>query len=103
MKIEVLDNVAAVAERAATIIAEAAREAAAPRGRFGFAVSGGRTPWVMLALLADKQVPWASVHVFQVDERVAPSSDPDRNLTHLEASFLAHAPRTARTGSPDAG
>ena len=92
MKIEVLDNVAAVAERAATIIAEAAREAAAPRGRFGFAVSGGRTPWVMLALLADKQVPWASVHVFQVDERVAPSSDPDRNLTHLEASFLAHAP-----------
>jgi 6-phosphogluconolactonase len=27
-----------------------------------------------------------------VDERVAPAGDPDRNLTHLRASLLAHAP-----------
>lgn len=92
MKIEVLDNEAAVAERAATIIAEAAREAAATRGRFAFAVSGGRTPWAMLSLFAAKQVPWGSVHIFQVDERVAPTGDPDRNLTRLDESFLAHAP-----------
>ena len=92
MKIEIFENEAAVAGRAASIIAEAAREDAAARGRFAFAVSGGRTPWAMLGLLAAKQVPWASVHVFQVDERVAPSGDSDRNLTHLEASFLAHAP-----------
>ena len=92
MKIEIFENEAAVAERAASVIAEAAREATGTRGRFAFAMSGGRTPWAMLGLLAAKQVPWASVHVFQVDERVAPSGDPDRNLTHLEASFLAHAP-----------
>ncbi len=72
MKIEVLQNEAAVAERAASIIAEAARDAAATRGRFSVAVSRGRTPWVMLGLLAAKQVPWASVHLFQVDERLAP-------------------------------
>jgi 6-phosphogluconolactonase len=92
MKIEVLDTEEAVAGRAASIIAEAAGEAAATRGRFAFAVSGGRTPWVMLRLLADKQVPWASVDLFQVDERVAPTGDPDRNLTHLDKSLLAHAP-----------
>ena len=92
MKIEVLDTEEAVAERAASIIAEAAGEAAATRGQFAFAVSGGRTPWVMLATLARKDVPWPTVHVFQVDERVAPTGDPDRNLTHLDTSFLAHAP-----------
>jgi 6-phosphogluconolactonase len=90
MKIEVLDTEEAVAERAASIIAEAAGEAAASRGRFAFAVSGGRTPWVMLTALAGKDVPWPAVHVFQVDERVAPPGDPDRNFTHLSASFLAH-------------
>jgi len=31
------------------------------------------------------------VHVIQVDERVAPAGDPDRNLTHLYESLLEHA------------
>ena len=46
----------------------------------------------MLRALADKQVPWDGVHVLQVDERVAPAGDPDRNLTHLRESLLQHAP-----------
>jgi 6-phosphogluconolactonase len=37
-------------------------------------------------------MPWASVHVVQVDERVAPAGDPDRNLTHLRESLFAHCP-----------
>ena len=56
------------------------------------AVSGGKTPWVMLRALANEQVPWDKVHVFQVDERIAPAGDPDRNLTHLRESLLSHAP-----------
>jgi 6-phosphogluconolactonase len=92
MKIEVLASDAAVAERAASIIAEEAREAVALRGRFVLAVSGGRTPWAMLAAFAAKQLPWSSIHVFQVDERAAPAGDPDRNLTHLNASLLVRAP-----------
>jgi 6-phosphogluconolactonase len=56
------------------------------------AVSGGRTPWLMLRALAGRDVPWASVHVVQVDERVAPDGDPDRNLRHLHESLLAHVP-----------
>ncbi len=31
----------------------------------------------------------------QVDERVAPQGDPDRNLTHLRESLLDHAPLAA--------
>jgi len=92
MKLEVFDNAAAVARAAAAIIAADAREAVAARGRFTMAISGGHTPWVMLRELANEEVPWQGVHVFQVDERVAPAGDPDRNLTHLRESLLAHAP-----------
>jgi len=92
MTVEVLADADAVAHRAAAIIAAAARQAVAARGRFVVAVSGGRTPWVMLRALADLDLPWPDVHVFQVDERVAPAGDPDRNLTRLHESLLEHAP-----------
>jgi 6-phosphogluconolactonase len=46
----------------------------------------------MLRDLADEDVPWADVHIVQVDERIAPAGDPDRNLTHLRESLLSHAP-----------
>ena len=81
MRIDVLEDSDAVARRAAGLIAEAARATAVARGRFVVAVSGGHTPWAMLRALAGEDVPWAAVHVVQVDERVAPAGDPDRNLT----------------------
>jgi 6-phosphogluconolactonase len=92
MKIQVLADADAVARAAAKIIAADARAAVIARGRFIMAVSGGRTPWQMLRALADEEVPWPDVNVFQVDERVAPAGDPDRNLTHLRESLLSHAP-----------
>jgi 6-phosphogluconolactonase len=46
----------------------------------------------MLRALAAENVPWKGMHVVQVDERVAPAGDPDRNLRHLRDSLLAHAP-----------
>jgi 6-phosphogluconolactonase len=92
MRPEVFDNADAVAERAAGIIAAEARAAVAARGRFLMAVSGGRTPWVMLRALATADVPWQAIHIVQVDERVAPPGHPDRNLTHLRESLLDRAP-----------
>ena len=92
MNIEVLNDVVSVARRGAAIIASDARDAVVQRGRFVFAVSGGKTPWLMLRALADEDVPWDKVHLAQVDERVAPAGDSDRNLTHLRESFLAHVP-----------
>jgi 6-phosphogluconolactonase len=92
MRIDTLADENAVAQKAASMIASAAREAAEARGRFVMAVSGGRTPWQMLRALAGEDVPWDNVHVVQVDERVASAGDPDRNLTHLRESLLEHAP-----------
>src|SRR6516165_3790804 len=92
MQIDILPDGDAVAARAAAAIAAAARAAAAARHRFTLAVSGGHTPWQMLRALANEEVPWAQLHVVQVDERVAPAGDPDRNLTHLRESLLTHAP-----------
>jgi 6-phosphogluconolactonase len=92
LKIEVLENDDAVAKAAAGVIAAAARDAVAARGVFTLAVSGGKTPWAMLKDLASEEVPWSQVHVFQIDERIAPEGDPDRNLTHLHESLLGNAP-----------
>lgn len=92
MEIRVLEDANAVAKAAAATIAADARAAVAARGRFVMAVSGGHTPWIMLRELASEDVPWKDVHVFQVDERIAPAGDPDRNLTHLRESLLSHAP-----------
>lgn len=90
METRVFANDDAVARQAAKTIAIEARSAVSARGRFVFAVSGGRTPWVMLRALADEDVPWDRVHLVQVDERVAPAGHPDRNLTHIRESLLDH-------------
>ena len=87
MEIEVHNDADAVAIAAAAFVAAEARGAIAARGRFVMAVSGGRTPWLMLRALANEDVPWESVHIVQVDERVAPAGGPDRNLTHLLESL----------------
>jgi 6-phosphogluconolactonase len=92
MRIEVFTDADTVALEAAKLIAKTARDAVAARGKFVMAVSGGKTPWTMLRDLAKEDVPWNGVHVVQVDERVAPEGDPDRNLTHLHESLLEHAP-----------
>ena len=88
LEIEILPNTEAVAERAAAYIGAQAAESVSARGRFALAVSGGRTPWSMFEKLYGR-MPWELVTIFQVDERVAPDGDPDRNLTHLLRSLPA--------------
>ena len=94
MNLEFLTDADAVAQQAASVIAGAARSAVNARGKFVMAVSGGRTPWVMLKALAAEDMPWQSIQIFQVDERVAPDGHSERNLTHLRAS-LASVPLAA--------
>ena len=87
MKTEVFADETSAAAAAAKAIAAEARYAIAARERFVMAVSGGRTPWIMLRALAAESLPWEKIHVVQVDERVAPSGHTDRNLTHLRESL----------------
>jgi 6-phosphogluconolactonase len=91
-RVEVLPDADSAARRGAEILAEHARAAVDRQGGFTLAVSGGQTPVAMFAALADEDVPWTQTSVYQVDERVAPSGDADRNLTHL----LASLPEAAR-------
>lgn len=77
---------------AAREIATACHRAVAERGRAVVAVSGGETPWRMLERLCALDLPWARIHVAQVDERVAPRGDPLRNLTRLEQILVTDGP-----------
>jgi 6-phosphogluconolactonase len=82
--LEVVADEKAAARRAAELIAAAGAAAVAERGSFGWAMSGGRTPWAMLALLSeDDSMPWGQTEMFQVDERIASPGSEDRNLTHM--------------------
>jgi 6-phosphogluconolactonase/glucosamine-6-phosphate isomerase/deaminase len=89
--LEVFPDPAAVAARAAGYVAGLARAAVAAGSRFSFTVSGGQTTWTIFRALAAEDMPWASAELFQLDERVAPAGDADRNLTHLRESLGAAA------------
>ncbi len=87
LKIEVEADPGVLASRAAEIVVARARSSIAHRGAFTVALSGGSTPAVMLDHLALRDLLWSRIHVFQVDERIVPDDDPDRNagglLEHL--------------------
>jgi 6-phosphogluconolactonase len=84
IELEVAGDERAAARRAAELIAADGAAAVAERGSFAFAMSGGRSPWAMLAILGElEQMPWSETELFQVDERVAQPGSEDRNLTHM--------------------
>jgi 6-phosphogluconolactonase len=84
IELEVCADEKAAARRAAELIAAIGAEAVAERNVFSLAMSGGRTPWAMLAILGEQeQMPWDKAELFQVDERLASPGSEDRNLTHM--------------------
>ena len=84
LDLEVTKDEKAAARRAAELIAKAGAAAVADHGHFAFAMSGGRSPWAMLAILGElEEMPWAETELFQVDERIASPGSEERNLTHM--------------------
>ncbi len=83
-----LASASEVATHAAQLIAMAARDAVQQRGEFLLALSGGTTATAMFDALAVLDLPWNRVHIFQVDERVAPVGSAARNLTALDAHLV---------------
>jgi 6-phosphogluconolactonase len=84
IELEVAGDERAAARRAAELIALAGAEAVEDHGIFELAMSGGRSPWAMLAILGELEgMPWDRAELFQVDERVASPGSEDRNLTHM--------------------
>jgi 6-phosphogluconolactonase/glucosamine-6-phosphate isomerase/deaminase len=84
MNIVVAPDAQAAAYEAASWVSRQLRNAVSRRGAASVAFSGGSTPALMLTELGQVQVPWDAVTVYQVDERVAPDGDPDRNATMLD-------------------
>ena len=83
--LEVVADEKAAARRAAELIEAAGAKTLAERpGAFSFAMSGGRSPWAMLAILGElEEMPWEATELFQVDERIASPGSEERNLTHM--------------------
>ncbi len=82
--LEVVADEKAAARHGAETIAVAGRAAVEARGSFTLAMSGGRTPWAMLAILSElEEMPWEQTELFQVDERIASPGSDERNLTHM--------------------
>jgi 6-phosphogluconolactonase len=85
----VVDDAGAEAGRR---LGAAIRDAVAERGAAAMALSGGSAPARMLPWVGD-EVAWELVDIVQVDERIAPDGDPDRNL----GPILDHLPAAARS------
>jgi 6-phosphogluconolactonase len=84
IELEVVADEKAAARRTAELIAAIGAQAVAERNIFSLAMSGGRTPWAMLAMLGEEeQMSWEATELFQVDERIASPGSEDRNLTHM--------------------
>ena len=87
---EVLADAEAAARRGAELIAEAARRTIADRGTRSRSRSAAATrPGGCSSCSASTTSTGRAIDVFQVDERIAPAGDPDRNLTHLLESLPA--------------
>jgi 6-phosphogluconolactonase len=95
VQVEVLPIPDLAARRAAQHLADALRAAIRDRGRACLALSGGKSPVPMFRALARQELDWSAVHVFQVDERVAPRGDVNRNLTTIEAGLVQGGPLAA--------
>ncbi|MDQ2630708.1 MAG: 6-phosphogluconolactonase [Actinomycetota bacterium] len=84
IELEIAGDEKAASRRAAELIAADGGATVEERGEFALAMSGGRSPWAMLAILGElEEMPWDRTRLFQVDERVAAPGDPARNLTHM--------------------
>jgi 6-phosphogluconolactonase len=52
------------------------------------ALCGGRSAQAVCELLAKKTLPWNSIHIFTIDERLVPLSDPQSNFLLIKKSLI---------------
>jgi 6-phosphogluconolactonase len=89
MRLTTVADAEAVAARAADVVARLAGEAIDARGICHLALAGGSTPERCHELLAERDdVDWASVHLWESDERCVPPGDEESNFRMIRASLL---------------
>jgi 6-phosphogluconolactonase len=87
-------DAAAAAEACAHHVISVLEDVLAAREFATFAVSGGSTPRLLFTRLAAERFPWARIHLFFVDERCVPPTDPASNYKLAEECLIlpAHIP-----------
>jgi 6-phosphogluconolactonase len=95
MQVDVVATPELAARQGALHLAEALRAGIRDRDRACLALSGGASPVPLFRELAQLDLDWSAVHVFQVDERVVPRGDPARNLTTIEQVLVREGPLPA--------
>lgn len=93
MKVEIVAE-PVLARHTAARIATLLDEAVEARGLATLALSGGSGVGTMFRSLANTRLPWERIHLFQVDERIAPDGHPDRNVNDLGSELVRHLPRS---------
>lgn len=65
-------------------------------GALSVAVSGGSTPRMLFELMASEEyrtrIAWENLHLYWVDERCVPPTDPQSNYGMTRAALLDHVP-----------
>jgi 6-phosphogluconolactonase len=86
----------AMSRAAAEFVGQLAEESVKQRGRFTVALSGGNTPRMLYAYLAQapyaQKIPWSQTHLFWGDERFVPANHPDSNFAMASQALIKHAP-----------
>lgn len=94
--IEIYPGVEQLVQAVAEKIVSLASAAIVARGKFSFALSGGKTPPPLYRLLATepfaRRINWEHVHVFWSDERCVPPDHPDSNYRMARETLLDHVP-----------
>jgi len=85
-----------VAQAAAQLFSDFATHAISTRGIARIAISGGKTPEAVFALLASEpyrsQIDWQKLQLFWVDERCVPPSDAESNFRMTKEALLSKVP-----------
>lgn len=94
MKLELVTNPEALAQRGAEIILDGTRLAVSQGKKFTIALSGGSTPKRLYELLSNparefrSQLPWSEMHFFWTDERHVGPEDPESNFRMTNEAML---------------
>ncbi|GAB4450503.1 MAG: 6-phosphogluconolactonase [Anaerolineae bacterium] len=92
----IFSTVTELGQHAAQLLADAAAQAVAGRGRFVVAISGGSLPGIIAPpLLAEplrSRLPWPACHLFFADERCVPLDDPESNYRLVREQLLNRLP-----------
>ena len=87
--LQVCEDAAAVARRAAELVTTAAWQAIAADGRLTISLAGGETPRALYRLLVPAPLDWSRIHFFWGDERGVPPTDPQSNYRMVKEELLS--------------